>query len=90
MNLEIIQTLVFPLIGIVSYFAWKKYQSNDYFWIMWIGIVGFAIDILRYILNSIFILTPNLSVFMSAIFIAVWIVLIFFLLKIAIWGSRKD
>ncbi|KKW19644.1 MAG: hypothetical protein UY63_C0008G0004 [Parcubacteria group bacterium GW2011_GWA2_51_10] len=89
MNLEIIQTLVFPVISVVSYFAWQKYQDRDYFWIMWVAIVGLTIDILRYVITSTFELTSTLSTVMSTSLIVVWIVLILFLIKVGIWGSKK-
>ena len=89
MNLEIIQTLVFPIVSIVSYFAWRKYQNKDYFWIMWVGIIGLLLDIVRYIATSSFNLTPNLSALMSAVSIAIWIVLIILLIKIGFWGTNK-
>lgn len=53
MILKAIYSLLYLAWGIASLVFWKKERDQDYLWFIWIGCVGFIIELLSYLANAI-------------------------------------
>lgn len=90
MNVDILQSIFFPIMILISYFAWRRYKDKDYIWIILVGIVGTVTDALNYLITHTFNSAEDFHLLNSAILIAIWISLIFLLVKIIIFPSKRD
>jgi uncharacterized membrane protein len=87
--MEVIQIAVSLLLAVASYLAWHKYRDRDYFWIAVISSVALVLKAINYVLGNFLQLPSELNLIRNGASIVIVVVLILFLVKIGIWGSKK-
>jgi hypothetical protein len=89
MLVDLLQAIVFMIIVAAGYLAWKKYGNKDYLWFAVISLLGLLLMGWDYFSSNVLQLQLEIKLINSAISLFIWVSLIFMVLKVAIWGSKK-
>jgi hypothetical protein len=89
MDFAYFQILIFAIAAIVGFYASKRYENKDYFWLGILGLAGLVLRSWSLYTTKYLDLQPTLRLVNSGIILILWIGFFALLIKIAFWGSKK-
>ncbi len=89
MDTNIVQEVIYVLTAVFSYFMWQTYKDKDYLWFTLLGGAAATINVLDYLITSIFQLTLQIQLISILVFTIFWVGFIAIVIKILLTSLRK-
>jgi hypothetical protein len=87
--MNVLMHIIFYIfVSSLCWYLWKKYHTRDYVKLAFIGICAALADTAEYLLKSIFEMHPLLRTTFDVAFIVLWLVFIFFTLRVLFAKGR--
>jgi hypothetical protein len=88
MYIDVLQGIVFLLVGLIGMFVWQKYTKREYLWFALIAFAGLVLKVWDYLSIHVFNLSTVPDAVNSGISVIIWVMLIAVVLKIVLSNSK--